>query len=209
VTSAHDGLWVCVDGTEGTGKTTLTAALIEAVGGDGINEFSDAPFGAALREAVRKAPHFISVSPRGQSLVFLGDFLELYDSKIAPALNGGRVVITDRGWLTKYAYQKIVLQNAMSDDEADALLRHILGLIPAPDLTILLTAPLEVIRARLRARDGHCDDGRASFITRAAAAAREFAASIPDLRWVLVRTDRDPADVLREAATEVRRTQAG
>lgn len=197
-------MWVCVDGTEGAGKTTVTTGLVAALPAVGINEFSDTLFGEALRRAVRASPHFISSSPIGQSLVFLGDFMELYESKIQPAVQRGQTVITDRGWLSKYAYQSAVLQAAMTPERAASLLDAVMAYIPRPDLTVLLTAPAPVIRARLVERDGDCSDDRLAFIQRAAAEAKAFAVRADGLRVVLVDADRPRDAVLSEALAVVK-----
>jgi dTMP kinase len=202
-------MWVCVDGTEGVGKTTVTAKLLEAVPSSvGINEFSDTPFGEALRTAVRSHPHFISTSPVGQSLVFLGDFMELYESKVRPALSHGQIVITDRGWLSKYTYQSAVLQRVMDREQAAALLEAVMAYIPKPDLTVLLTVPSPVIRARLVERDRHCSDERLAFIERAAAEARDFAARAEQLSVEVVDGDRPREVVLGEALAALKARQS-
>ncbi len=203
-------MWVCVDGTEGVGKTTVTLGLLDAVpSSTGINEFSDALFGDALRTAVRSNPHFISASPLGQSLVFLGDFMELYDSRIRPALDRGQIVITDRGWLSKYTYQSAVLQRAMNREQATALLDAVMAYIPKPDLTVLLTAPSPVIRARLVERDGHCSDERLAFIERAATEARAVATRADGLVVEIVDGDRPREVVVGEAMAVVQSRLAG
>jgi thymidylate kinase len=196
-----------VDGVEGAGKTTLATALMEAVPACGISEFSSTAFGAALREAVLRAPHFISVSALGQSLVFLGDFVELYEAEIRPSLSKGMVVVSDRGWVSKYAYQMAVLETSMTSGEAHGVLLEILRRVQIPDLSICLTAPLPVIRERLIARDGHCDDGRSAFIVRAETALHRGIASVPELRHVYIPTDRPKQDVLNDALTEIRKVQ--
>jgi dTMP kinase len=187
-------VWICIDGTEGSGKTTLANALSGQVASVSINEFSEACFGQALRKAVEQTPHFISESALGQSLVFLGDFIELFDSRIKPALEAGQVVITDRGWLSKYAYQRTVLERTMTAGQADNLLTHVLSFVPKPDLTILLTAPAERIRERLLGRDGHCSEDRLEFIKKATAVAVAYAKGT-GLPHVLIDTDRPAADV--------------
>lgn len=189
------GRWICIDGVEGAGKTTLTGALVPRLAAVAINEFSAAPFGAALREAVRCSPHFISHSPVGQSLVFLGDFIELFESEIAPALRDGRTVVTDRGWVSKYAYQRSVLERRLPGQEADDLLRRLLSHVPQPDLTILLEAPLPVVQQRLVARDGGCGEERLAFIAEAARHFREIAASLPDANWKAFETVRPPDEL--------------
>jgi dTMP kinase len=204
MSSKRPGRWICIDGTEGAGKTTVTAGLADAIESRQINEFSDAPFGSALREAVRSSPHYISGSPLGQSLVFLGDFVELYETKVAPALRDGSVVFTDRGWLSKYAYQRTVLERSIQPDAAEELLAVTLGLVPRPDFTVLLSAPLPVLRDRLLRRDGHCDEQRMAFIAAAARHAREFLAADGDLAGSAIDTDREPAEVLKHIIGEVR-----
>lgn len=196
------GRWICVDGTEGAGKTTVASALCRETASIGVAEFSRAPFGTALREAVARSPHFISTSPVGQSLVFLGDFIELYEDEIAPRLEAGQTVITDRGWLTKLAYQQVVLERVMTTSEALDLLTPILAHIPRPDLTLLLSAPAEVIRRRLIDRDGQCDEARLRFIERAATVASE-AASTAGLDCVRIDTDRAPSAMVETAAAAV------
>jgi dTMP kinase len=192
------GRWICIDGTEGAGKTTLAKALEEEVEAVMVAEFSRAPFGRALRQAVSLSPHFISASPLGQSLVFLGDFVELFEDEIAPELAACRTVITDRGWLTKLAYQQVVLERSLEPGAAHELLTSILVQIPKPELTILLAAPSEVIRGRLIGRDGHCDENRLAFIERAARVASEAAEEL-DLPCARIDTDRDRRDVVDSA----------
>jgi dTMP kinase len=197
------GCWVCVDGVEGAGKTTLTGVLGPQLDAVAISEFSKASFGTALREAVRTAPHFISHSPVGQSLVFLGDFIELFESEIEPALAAGRTVITDRGYVSKYAYQRQVLERSLPAAEADALARRLLGYLPRPDLTILLTAPPAVLQRRLIERDGTCDDRRLEFIRRADASAETFARSLGPGRYRRIDTDRPKEEVQAAVLTWV------
>lgn len=195
--SAQRGRWVCIDGTEGAGKTTVTQGLLERFpNAVAINQFSRAPFGNALRSAVRESPHYISSSPVGQSLVFLGDFVELYESEIAPTLDQGITVFTDRGWISKYMYQRKVLERTLTPTEADELVRHILGLLPRPDFSVLLHAPLDVIRQRLIERDRSCDDERIAFISDAARLGHEFASTLPSSAWAAVDTKVPRSEVI-------------
>jgi len=198
------GHWICIDGVEGAGKTTLTNALVREIRADAISEFSDTLFGEALREAVKTAPHFISKSPLGQSLVFLGDFVETFEARVRPALDAGSIVITDRGWLTKYSYQVAVLETVMPHQEADALVRQILDHVPTPDLTICLTAPAPIIRARIVERDGSCDDERLSFILRAREAEVARMSTPPHFTKVEIDTNRATHVVQAEASERIR-----
>jgi thymidylate kinase len=171
-------------------------------GAEQVSEFSRAAFGDALRLAVQKSPHLIATSRVGQSLVFLGDFIELVDADVRPRLASGQMVITDRGYLSKYVYQQVVLEGVLSHLDARALLDAIfLHILPRPTLTILLEAPAETIRRRLLERDEFCDDERMTFIERAATAANEFACT-GRLRTVIVSSNRP----IEETSAEVERT---
>jgi dTMP kinase len=206
--SARRGYWISIDGTNGTGKTTLAGGLVRKLrdrGYDatGINGFSDTPFGDALRQVMRNGPPFKSASPLGRSLFFLADFVELYHSRIAAALEGGTVVVTDRGWANKYAYQLAVLTREIGRGEADTLLRHILGLVDPPHLALLLRAPGNVIARRLVERDGWCNEERSNLIEDVATAVHTFAASFPGIRLEVLDTDKPVEEVLREATDRI------
>lgn len=204
--TAPQGAWICIDGVEGVGKTTLTAELASALDVDTASEFSDAPFGAALRDAVRVNPHLISASGTAQSLVFLGDFFELYATKIAPRLRAGRSVITDRGYVSKWAYQSVILSDELGADRATRLLDEILGLLPAPDLTLYLSCPIDVLAARLLARDGHCNSARQAFITRAdEAGTARLGEPTPPLNHVILDATLPAGELTAAAASAIER----
>jgi thymidylate kinase len=163
------------------------------------NEFSDAGFGMALREAVKTAPHFISSSATGQSLVFLGDFYELYATKILPHLAAGTSVVTDRVYLSKYAYQQVVMATELGADAAQSLVAAVMAFLPRPALTIYLRCEPEVLTRRLLDRDGHCDEKRRAFIAEADRAASVRLNSEPHLPHVVLNSA-VPLDKLVERA---------
>lgn len=200
--------WVCVDGVEGSGKSTLTRLLAEELGAVVVPEFSGAPFGRALEGAVRESPHHISVSAVAQSLVFIADFIELFESEVAPALAAGRTVISDRGYLSKYSYQYVSLADALGPTAAQAQLDALFRLVPPPRLSLVLDTPMEVIAHRLEVRDGSCDPARMDFIRKADHAARQRLTWQPRLAHVLIRGDDDPQRVLAAASSAVRRLGA-
>lgn len=193
------GMWICVDGVEGTGKTTIAEHLARALPVELAPEFSSAPFGRALRAAVTSNPHYISLSPLGQSLVFLGDFLEVHASSVTPSLNAGTSVVSDRGYLSKYAYQEVVLSPALGVGPARRLLDAVFEHLPLPNLTIHLAAPGHRVRERLLNRDGHCDHARQEFIARAVRAAAGQLERNANMNAVTLDTDRHLSEVLRDA----------
>lgn len=203
MTRPNGGRWICIDGVEGAGKTTLTKALAPVLSAEVVAEFSDTPFGRALRDAVRVDPHYISASRTAQSLVFLGDFIELHEARVAPAVAVGAIVLHDRGYLSKYAYQHTVLVEDLGAVQAAALLDQLLALLPTPDLTLYLTAPIDVIERRLRDRDGRANAQRLAFIEAADVAARDRLARAPCLPQATIPTDRPLADIVADALTQI------
>lgn len=201
--TAARGRWICLDGVEAAGKTTVATAIAPRLDATVVAEFSDAPFGRALAQAVRTAPHYISASPAGQSLVFLGDFFELHATRVVPVTCRGATVVHDRGYLSKYAYQYTVLAETLGRGRAAALLDHVLGLLPVPDLTVHLVAPLDVIARRLESRDRNASPQRLEFVERAAKAAADRLRRDPPLRHVTVSTDRPLDDVLNDVLAAI------
>jgi dTMP kinase len=201
--SGRRGRWICVDGVEGVGKTTIARALARASGAHLAPEFSSASFGRALDGAVRVTPHFLAASEVGQSLVFLGDFYEVHASEVAPRLAAGATVISDRGYLSKYAYQDVVLTGALGEAAAQGLLEGIFRHLPTPDLTLHLVASRSVLRERLVARDGDCDDARLAFMMRAHRAASRRVLRTPRLRVATIDASRSLDTVLTAASSAV------
>lgn len=192
-------LWICVDGVEGAGKTTLVSALATSLGAVVAPEFSASAVGHALRDVVRNAPHYISTSRVGQSLAFVGDFHETFESAVQPALDRGQIVVSDRGWLSKYAYQAQVLTGLLDQERIDKLLCTVLELPRLPDLTFYLDIDLESARSRLVVRDGACAPERAEFISGAIGQFRRLVAGVPGAPHLNVQTIRG-LDVTATAA---------
>ena len=202
MTNRQVGRWISVDGVEAAGKTTIADLLCDRLGGRVAPEFSSAGFGRALQAAVRETPHFISTSPLGQSLVFLGDFFEVHGTVVASTLSEGGTVISDRGYVSKFAYQAAVLEDCLPGG-ADALIDRILGYLDPPALTVYLHAPLEVIERRLQIRDGACSAERLTFIARADELARVRLAREPSLTHCVVDTDRPATEAIRDVMREL------
>lgn len=199
----HQGRWISIDGVEAVGKTTVARDLTHALKAVNVSEFSGTPIGTALRAAVKISPHYISNSPLGQSLVFLGDFIELVHTRITPALKQGKIVVTDRGYLSKYAYQEVVMEAQMSNTEARRLLDVVFGFLPTPAVTVLLTAPSQVLKERLIERGETCDEDRLAFMERAELAARECLNRHPDIRSAVLESNRSISETLQSIRTKL------
>jgi thymidylate kinase len=145
--------WICIDGVEGAGKTTLVRRLQSSLSDISIvDEFSDGFCGRALRSAVEDSPHFVSQSRLAQSLFFLAEFIERVEQHHKVITDTNSVIIFDRGPLSKLVYQVVVLEPEFGTFAAKQLVKQILSRLPKPDLTIWLKVASEAAFDRVKLR---------------------------------------------------------
>ncbi|MCK4482883.1 dTMP kinase, partial [Candidatus Bathyarchaeota archaeon] len=93
------GLFICVEGLDGCGKTTQTKLLVERLREKGY----DAMYTA--EPSSRKIGQFIKeyclhgekrVSSIVEALLFAADRFEHVEKEVVPALNEGKLVVSDR-----------------------------------------------------------------------------------------------------------------
>lgn len=144
------GLFVVVEGIDGSGSTTQVRALtarLEALGHRVLatREPSDGPVGSYLRQIMaREVRH--SADPSTMALLFAADRRDHLDREILPALAEGQIVICDRYLLSSLAYQGCLLADLPWVRELNR------AAVPA-DLTFLLDLPVEAATARRSGRD--------------------------------------------------------
>lgn len=102
-------LFITFEGPEGGGKTTqlrLLGATLEQQGQQVIatREPGGTPIGNAIR-AILLDPHYTTMSPRAEALLFNAARAQLVDEIIEPALAAGQVVLCDRFADSTLAYQ--------------------------------------------------------------------------------------------------------
>lgn len=145
--STAPGWFICFEGGDGAGKTTQVRLLTEELERRGhtvvvTREPGGTPLGARIRDLLLHGDH---VAPRAEALLFAADKAHHVDELIRPALDAGRIVVTDR-----YTDSSIAYQGAGRDLGADEIrrLQHwaVAGLFP--DLTIVLDVTPEVGRQR-------------------------------------------------------------
>lgn len=142
------GLFVVLEGPEGSGKSTLTAPLAERMRASGVEplvvrEPGGTRAGEIARQALLDPEHHVGTL--AELFFYLAARAELVSTVIEPALAAGRVVLSDRFALSTEAYQmagrgippEVVLP---ANRAASGGLR--------PDLTLILDLPPEVGRAR-------------------------------------------------------------
>jgi dTMP kinase len=150
------GLFIVLEGVEGSGKTTQAELLVEWLASRGIAHLATRePGGTAVGEEVRRLLLGSgTLGDRVELLLFSAARAELVREVIRPALASGHVVVADRYELSTLAYQ--AYGRGLPLAEVRAVNAFATGGL-RPDLTILLDVPTEVGAARLRARPGGAD----------------------------------------------------
>ncbi|MDT8434805.1 MAG: dTMP kinase, partial [Anaerosomatales bacterium] len=103
------GVFITIEGCEGTGKSTQAALLAEALreAGLSVTEVRE-PGGTLVSEAVRDLlldPAHDGLDPRAEILLYEASRAELVSRVIRPALASGGAVVCDRFFDSTTAYQ--------------------------------------------------------------------------------------------------------
>lgn len=146
------GVFVVLEGGEGVGKTTQWQRLTEALRGAGHEVVAiREPGGTAAGDEIRRVlldPQS-DLAAESEALLFAASRAQLVRAVIRPALARDAVVLVDRFLLSTYAYQ-----GAGRGLPMDALraTNHLATGGLAPDVTLLLSMPLDQSFARMHAR---------------------------------------------------------
>jgi dTMP kinase len=102
------GAFIVLEGPEGSGKSTLSALLADRMRQAGIDpvvvrEPGGTRAAELARQAVLDPDH--TMDPMAELFFYLAARADLVASVIRPALEGGRVVLSDRFTLSTEAYQ--------------------------------------------------------------------------------------------------------
>jgi len=147
------GTLVAFEGLDGCGKTTQLRALVRDLRAAGhevaaTREPTDGPSGRRIREIARSGE---PVSAQEELRLFFEDRRSHVREVIAPALAAGRVVVTDRYFLSTVAYQ------GARGLDWEEILRRSEAEFPVPDLVLLLDVTPRTGLARVRARGAALD----------------------------------------------------
>lgn len=144
------GRLIAIEGIDGAGKTTqvdLLVAALRAAGHEVVatKEPTSGPHGRRIRalSTAGRAP-----SPAEQLELFCADREQHVRELIAPALDRGAVVVTDRYFLSNVAYQ-----GAAGLDPA-AVLAQNEARFPIPDAVVLIVVSAAEGLRRVQARGG-------------------------------------------------------
>ncbi|MEI5676137.1 MULTISPECIES: dTMP kinase [unclassified Nocardioides] len=177
---ADTGVFVCFEGGEGSGKSTQSRRLREALEAGGHTvlltfEPGDTPVGRTLREIVL-SPETGELSDRTESLLYAADKAEHVDTVVRPALERGEVVVTDRYVDSALAYQGA--GRALDVAEVEQVMRWATGDL-RPHLTVVLDLEPDAGLGRFEGRD-RIEGESLEFHQRVRTAFQRMAAAAPD-----------------------------
>jgi dTMP kinase len=139
------GRLLAFEGIDGCGKTTQARAVAGVFGARLTHEPGATALGVALRQLLL-APDAPPVTLRAEALLMAADRAEHIELIVAPALEAGEWVVSDRFSGSTLAYQGY--GRGLSVEELDGLVAWATaGLVP--DLSILVDVPVDVAQARL------------------------------------------------------------
>lgn len=139
---APGGLYIVFEGIDGSGKTTQAVMLYDYL----TKKNYDAvlvrePWVKAIKDFLYKH----DLDPDAEAYLFAADRIILQKEVILPALEAGKIVVSDRSVFASLAYQ---VARGLPEDFIMAINRS----IRLPDIVILLDLPLEEAIRRLKNR---------------------------------------------------------
>jgi len=101
------GIFICVEGLDGCGKTTQAKLLVKRLRGDYGAVYTAEPSEGKIGKLIKR--RYLHAVKRGsavvEALLFAADRLEHLKSDVLPALNEGKLVVSDRYVFSSLAYQ--------------------------------------------------------------------------------------------------------
>ena len=191
---------ITIEGIDGSGKSTLLARLRELLA-DLDPLFTREPGATWVGESVRRAIAE-RMDPITEALLFCADHAAHIDTLIRPALDEGRLIISDRYADSRFAYQPVVLAGVIPDP-LSWLFRIHEGWTIRPDRTFLLVLPIEDAVSRLGPEKKREYFENAAILSRVQENYLGLAAADPS-RFVIVDALLPKEEVARFIADEIR-----
>ncbi len=140
------GVFICLEGIDGSGKTTVAHHLVEALKQNGYSavytaEPSEGAIGRIVKKSIlqggRRFPRVL------EAVLFAADRVDHIEREVKPLLNEGKIIVCDR-----YLYSSISYQGA--DSTMLKWVREINKHAIQPDLAVYIDVPPEVVIDRIR-----------------------------------------------------------
>ena len=142
----RQGVFLCVEGLDGCGKTTQTKLLVERLEKKGYDAIYTAePSRGKIGSFIKKycLHGETRVSSIVEALLFAADRFEHVEKEVIPALNEGKLVVSDR-----YVYSSLAYQGAAGLDLE--WIEKINGHAISPDLAVFIDVEPEIVIQRLK-----------------------------------------------------------
>jgi dTMP kinase len=142
-----EGLFIVIEGIDGTGKSTQARRLGEWFSSQGrevvlSREPTDGPWGKKVRESGATG----RLSPEDELQYFLNDRLQHVEELIKPSLAAGKVVILDRYYFSTMAYQ------GSRGFDPEEIRRKNEAFAPVPDVLLILDLDVASALGRIGSR---------------------------------------------------------
>jgi dTMP kinase len=139
------GFFICVEGLDGCGKTTQAKLLVDRLKSGYNAVYTAEPSQGSVGRFIKE--YCLDVEQRGsgvvEALLFAADRSEHMEKEIIPALNGGKLVISDR-----YLYSSLAYQGTAGVDLN--WIRQINKHAIKPDLAVFIDVHPETVVQRLK-----------------------------------------------------------
>lgn len=189
------GRFVVFDGPDGSGKSTQFRRFAQQVvaAGVGVVEVRE-PGGSAIGEKIRAIlldPANSEMTTRTEMLLYMASRAQLFEQRIAPALQAGKLVLADRFVSSTLAYQGTA--GGINEEEILAVGNVATG-NHWPDLTVIFDVNTDVALKRLSPLLDRMEQKGYEFHARVRAGYLAQAARWPQ-RYVVVDSSVAPDDV--------------
>jgi dTMP kinase len=199
------GKFIVIEGGDGAGKSTQIKMLKDYFGDLVVTtrEPGGTPYAEAIRDIALKHPLAGLAGGKTQFLLMWASRAEHMFNKIKPALNDGKLVISDRFDSSTFAY------NIFAQDEESLLgffweTREFILRKNVPDLYLYLDVSPGVSKSRMSGRDekNHFDERTQEFHEKVKVGFFKFFEKVPH---VIIDADRTPEEVFDSIKTEIQK----
>ena len=146
------GKYIALEGGDGSGKSTVAAALAQRLAGMGtevltVREPGGTPLGEAVRDLLLDSEQ---LDDWAEAFLFAAQRAELARTVVGPALSQGKWVVSDRSYYSSIAYQGA--GRGLGEDMVRSLNERGLGDV-TPDLVVVLDLDTDSALARQHRAD--------------------------------------------------------
>jgi len=190
------GLFICIEGIDASGKTTHARRLVENLGRKGFDAiYTTEPTSGEIGKLIRT--HILQGRERVPSvieaLLFAVDRIQHVENTIKPALQEGKIVISDR-----YVYSSLAYQGATGLDLR--WIKEINKFAISPDLAVYIDIPAEVVFKRLKREKSVMENFQTQCKVR-----EVYLRLVEDGKLILINGNRPGDDVEKDILTTVLR----